>query len=72
MQHSRFLSPRFLAAACAFLTVSSMGLGLPQRGAAQDDMTRRPPVPGDASPGSAPSSTSDPNSGDNGSTNEAL
>ena len=70
MQHSRFLSPRFLAAACAFLTVSSMGLGLPQRGAAQDDMTRRPPVPGDASPGSAPSGTSDPNSGDNGSAND--
>ena len=70
MQHSRFLSPRFLAAACAFLTVSSVGLGLPQRGAAQGDMTRRPAAPRDAASGSTPSGTGGPSSGDNGSAND--
>ena len=51
MQHSRFLTTRSLAAACAFLAVSSACLGLPQRGAAQDDMTRRPAAPSDSAGG---------------------
>jgi len=56
MQHSRFPSTRFLLAACAFLAVSGAGLGLPQRGAAQDDRTPRPAAPND--------STGSPASGD--------
>ena len=59
MQHSRFLSTRSLLAACAFLTIAGAGLGLPQRGAAQDDMTRGPAAPGgaqgDATPGAGAS-----------------
>jgi len=52
MQHSRFpslsfRSPRFLSATSVFLAVSTAGLALPQRGAAQDDLTRRPAAQGD-------------------------
>ena len=75
MQHSRFLSPRSLLAASAFLAVSSVGLGLPQRGAAQDDMTRRP-APADSAggassggvgdTGSAPGGFGDQNTGNGG------
>jgi protein involved in polysaccharide export with SLBB domain len=53
MLHSRLLSTRFLLAAGAFLAVSSVGLGLPQRGAAQDDMTPRPAAPADSAGGAA-------------------
>jgi len=59
MQHPRSVSTRFLLAACAFLAVSSVGLGLPQRGAAQDDMTRPTTAPNDASGSAATGGTTD-------------
>jgi len=59
MQHSRFLSSRFLAAACALLTASSAFLEMPQRGAAQTDMTQRPPAPNDTSGGAGSGGTAD-------------
>lgn len=74
MQHSRFFSTRFLAVAGAFLAISGVGLGLPQRGAAQDDMTQRPTASSDSAGGEAtggvtstdtnPSDTSDGNTAD--------
>lgn len=83
MQHSRFLSTRFLLAACSFLAVSSASLGLPQRGAAQDDRTPRPAGTGDPSgggtmgggptdtgDGSADNRSDSGNSGDSGNGND--
>jgi len=56
MQHSRFpllsfRSPRFVSATSIFLAVSTAGLALPQRGAAQDDLTRQPAAQGNGAPG---------------------
>ena len=67
MLHSRFLSTRFLLAASSFLAVSSVGLGLPQRGAAQDDMTRRPAAPSVSTGGTLPGGGTNADNGSTGS-----
>jgi len=61
MQHSRFFSTRFFAVAGAFLAVSGASLGLPQRGAAQDDMTRGPAAPSDSAGGTTSGGTNTDN-----------
>ena len=68
MQHSRFpllsfRAPQFLSATSVFLAVSIAGLALPQRGIAQDDLTRRPAAQGDTAPGDQGNNGSQPNNG---------
>ena len=60
MYHSRLFSPRPLRALCAFLAVSSAGLCLPPRAAAQESLPRPVTTPTDSSDGT----------GDNGSYND--
>ena len=70
MQHSRFpllsfRSPRFVSATSAFLAVSTAGLALPQRGVAQDDLTRQPSAQGNGAQGDQGNNNGgQPNNGD--------